>query len=224
VGKRLNLWQFKNVAVVGVIGDVKDTPDASSAKPAFYWADWQFSDGGERLVTLRASGNLDSLAAELPKQVLALDKDLPITDIRPLEEVGAHAVSTAKFSLMLVGTFAGLALVLAAIGIFGVVSYSVTQRTHEIGIRMALGASQQNVLGMILRQGASLAAFGAGLGLIASFALTRLMRGLLYHVSASDPWTFLAVALALVAITMVACYIPARRVLRVEPLVALRYE
>ncbi len=223
-GKRLDLWQFKNVGIVGVIGDVKDTPDASSTKPAFYWADWQFSDGGERLVTLRASGNLDSLAAQLPKQVLALDKDLPITDVKPLEEVGAHAISTAKFSLMLVGTFAGLALILAAIGIFGVVSYSVTQRTHEIGIRMALGASQENVLGMILKQGAILAAFGVCVGLVCAFALTRIMRGLLYHVSASDPWTFLAVALTLIAITLIACYIPARRALRVEPLVALRYE
>lgn len=224
IGKRLDLWQFKNVTIVGVIGDVKDTPDASSTKPAFYWPDWQFNDGDERLVTLRASGNLDSLSAELPKQVLGLDKDLPITDIKPLEEVGAHAISTAKFSLVLVGTFAGLALILAAIGIFGVVSYSVTQRTHEIGIRMALGASHENVLGMILKQGAILGALGVGIGVIAAFALTRVMRGLLYHVSASDPWTFLAVALALVAITLIACYIPARRALRVEPLVALRYE
>ena len=224
IGKRLDLWQFKNVSIVGVIADVKDTPDASSTKPAFYWADWQFSDGDERLVTLRATGNLDSLAAELPKQVLALDKDLPITDVKPLEEVDAHAISTARFSLMLVGAFAGLALLLAAIGIFGVVSYSVTQRTHEIGIRMALGASQENVLAMILKQGAILAAFGVGVGLVSAFALTRIMRGLLYHVSASDPWTFLLVALALITIALIACYIPARRALRVEPLVALRYE
>ena len=224
IGKRIDFWQFKNVMIVGVIGDVKDTPDASSTKPAFYWADWQFSDGGERIVTLRTSGSVDSLAAELPKQVLALDKDLPITDIKPLEEVGAHAISTAKFSLMLVGAFASLALVLAAIGIFGVVSYSVTQRTHEIGIRIALGASQENVLGMILKQGAILAGLGVGVGVVAAFTLTRVMRGLLYGVSASDPWTFLAVALALIAITLVACYIPARRALRVEPLVALRYE
>jgi predicted permease len=224
VGKRLDIWASKNVAIVGVIGDVKDTPDASSTKPAFYWPDWQFNDDGERIVSVRASGNLDSLAAELPKQVLALDKDLPVTNIKPLEDVGAHAISTAKFSLLLVGTFAGLALVLAAIGIFGVVSYSVMQRTHEIGIRMALGANQQNVLGMILKEGAILGAFGVGAGVIAAFALTRVMRGLLYQVSASDPWTFLAVALALVAITLIACYIPARRALHVEPLVALRYE
>jgi predicted permease len=224
IGKRVDIWNFKNISIVGVIGDVKDTPQASSTKPAFYWPDWQFFDGGEHTVILRSSGNLDSLAAELPKQVLALDKDLPITDIKPLEDVGEHAISTTKFTLVLLGTFAGLALVLAAIGIFGVVSYSVTQRTHEIGIRMALGASQENVLGMILKQGAILAAFGVGLGVMAAFALTRVLRGLLYHVSASDPWTFLVVAVALVAITLIACYIPARRALRVEPLVALRYE
>jgi predicted permease len=224
VGKQLDIWGHKNVSIVGVIGDIKDTPDASTIKPAFYWHDWQISDGGERIVTLRAGGNLESLAVGLPKQVLALDKDLPITDMKPLEEVGAHAISTAKFSLVLVGTFAGLALVLAAIGIFGVVSYSVTQRTHEIGIRMALGASQENVLGMILKQGVILATFGVTVGLIVATALTRVMRGLLYHVSSSDPWTFFAVAFALVGTTLIACYVPARRALRVQPLVALRYE
>jgi putative ABC transport system permease protein len=125
---------------------------------------------------------------------------------------------------MLVGTFAGLALLLAAIGIFGVVSYSVTQRTHEIGIRMALGASRDNVLGMILKQGAILATVGVTVGVVVALALARVLRGLLYHVSASDPGTFVAVAFVLVAIALIACYIPARRALQVEPLVALRYE
>ncbi|HWC16245.1 MAG TPA: ABC transporter permease [Terriglobales bacterium] len=224
VGKRIDTWGFKGTAIVGVVGDVKDTPDSPSAKPAFYWADWQFTDGDKRIVTLRASSNLNSLAAALPKEVLALDKDLPITDIKTLDEVGAHAIATAKFSLLLVGTFAALALILAVIGIFGIVSYSVTQRTHEIGIRMALGASQENVLRMILKQGASLTAFGVSIGVIAALALTRILHGLLYEVSASDPWTFVAVALALAAIAVIACYIPARRALRVQPLVALRYE
>src|SRR5256714_1294048 len=224
VGKRINLWGFKDTRIVGIIGDVKDTPDAPAAKPAFYWADWQFLDGNERIVTLRATSNLNSLAAALPKEILALDKDLPITDVQTMDEVGVHAVSTSKFTLLLVGTFAGLALVLAAIGIFGVVSYSVTQRTHEIGIRMALGASHENVLGMILSQGARLAALGVSTGLLAAFALTRALRGLLYQVSASDPWTFAAVALVLVAVALTACYIPARRAVQVDPLVALRYE
>jgi predicted permease len=227
VGKILDFsgWGFKQITIVGVIGDVKDTPDAPAAKPAFYWDDWQFTGfGDERIVTLRASSNLNSLAAALPKEILALDRDLPITDVKTMDEVGAHAISTAKFTVLLVGTFAGLALILAAIGIFGVVSYSVTQRTHEIGVRMALGASQQNVLGMILKQGARLAALGVGIGLFAAFALTRALHGLLYQVSASDPWTFAAVALVLVTIALLACYIPSRRALRVDPLVALRYE
>jgi predicted permease len=224
VGKRLDIWGFKGTIIVGVIGDVKDTPDAPATKPAFYWADWQFLDGAERIVTLRATSDLNSLAAALPKEVLALDKDLPITDLKTMDEVGAHAISTARFTVLLVGTFAGLALLLAAIGIFGVVSYSVTQRTHEIGVRMALGASQQNVLGMILKQGARLAALGVCIGLVAGFALTRALRGLLYHVSASDPWTFVTVSLVLVAIALLACYVPARRALRVDPLVALRHE
>jgi predicted permease len=227
VGKILDFagWGFKQVTIVGVIGDVKDTPDAPAAKPAFYWADWQFTGfGDERIVTLRATSNLNSLAAALPKEVLSLDKDLPITDVKNMDEVGAHAVSTAKFTVLLVGIFAGLALVLAAIGIFGVVSYSVTQRTHEIGIRMALGASQENVLSMILKQGAQLAALGVSFGLLAALVLTRALRGLLYQVSASDPWTFAAVTFVLVAIALTACYIPARRALQVDPLVALRYE
>ena len=224
VGKKLDLWGFKGTTIVGVVGDVKDTPDAASAKPAFYWADWQFSDGGERIVTVRATSALSSLAVALPEEVLVLDKDLPITGVMTLDEVGAHAIATAKFSLLLMGTFAALALILAAIGIFGVVSYSVTQRTHEIGIRMALGASQESVLKMILKQGTTFAMFGVGIGLVLAFALMRVLRGLLYHVSAADPWTFVAVALGLVAIALLACYIPARRALKVEPLVALRYE
>jgi predicted permease len=226
VGKILDFsgWGFKQVRVVGLIGDVKDTPDASAAKPAFYWADWQFTDDGDRVGVIRATSNLSSLAAALPKEVLALDKDLPITDVKTMDEVGAHAISTAKFTMLLVGTFAALALILAAIGIFGVVSYSVTQRIHEIGIRMALGATQENVLRMILKQGVQLAALGVSIGLLAAFALTRTLRGLLYHVVASDPWTFAAVALVLVVVALTACFLPARRAACVDPLVALRYE
>ena len=226
VGKTLDFsgWGFKQVMIVGVVGDVKDTPDAPAAKPAFYWADWQFTDKGDRLAIIRGTSDLHSLAAALPGEILALDKDLPIMEIKTMDQVGAHALSTAKFTVLLVGSFAALALILAAIGIFGVVSYSVTQRTHEIGIRMALGASQENVLGMILKQGARLAALGVSIGVLAAFALTRTLRGLLYNVGASDPWTFAAVAMILVAIALIACYIPARRALHVDPLVALRYE
>jgi predicted permease len=224
VGKRLDIWGKKGALIVGVIGDIKDTPDAPATKPAFYWPDWQFPDGDERVVVLRATSDLVSLAAAVPREVLALDKDLPVTDIKTLDEVGAHAISTAKFALVLVGAFAGLAVLLAALGIFGVISYSVTQRTHEIGIRMALGAQEQDVLGMILRQGTKLTALGVLFGIVASLTLTRAMRGLLYRVSAADPWTFAIVAVVLVALALAACYIPARRAVRVDPMTALRYE
>jgi predicted permease len=224
VGKRLDMWGKKGISIVGVIGDIKDMPDAPATPPAFYWADWQFPDGNERVVVLRSTADLISLAAAVPKEVLALDKDLPVTDVKTLDDVGAHAVSTAKFTLVLVGAFAGLAVLLAAIGIFGVISYSVTQRTHEIGIRMALGAQQEDVLGMILRQGAKVTALGVLFGIIGAVTLTRAMRELLYRVSATDPWTFAIVAAVLVAVALAACYIPARRALRVDPMVALRYE
>jgi predicted permease len=224
VGKRLDMWGKKGISIVGVIGDIKDMPDAPATPPAFYWADWQFPDGNERVVVLRSTADLISLAAAVTKEVLALDKDLPVTDVKTLDDVGAHAVSTAKFTLVLVGAFAGLAVLLAAIGIFGVISYSVTQRTHEIGIRMALGAQQEDVLGMILRQGAKVTALGVLFGIIGAVTLTRAMRELLYRVSATDPWTFAIVAAVLVAVALAACYIPARRALRVDPMVALRYE
>lgn len=224
VGKRLDIWGKKGISIVGVIGDIKDMPDAPATPPAFFWADWQFPDGNERVVVLRATADLISLAAAVRKEVLALDKDLPVTDVKTLDDVGAHAVSTAKFTLVLVGAFAGLAVLLAAIGIFGVISYSVTQRIHEIGIRMALGAQQEDVLGMILRQGAKVTALGVLFGIIGAVTLTRAMRELLYRVSATDPWTFAIVAAVLVAVALAACYIPARRALRVDPMVALRYE
>jgi predicted permease len=224
VGKRLDLWGFKGVQIVGVVGDVKDSPDASSTKPSFYWADWQFNQQGTEVGVIRADANLDSIASVLQQQISALDRDLPVTDVKPMDEVSAHAVSTAKFTWMLVAVFAGLALILAAIGIFGVMSYSVTQRRHEIGIRMALGAQKDDVLGMIVRQGAKIAVAGVIVGLIGSLALTRAMRGLLYGVGAYDLQTFFAVSGVLVLVALAACYVPARRAAQVDPIVALRHE
>ncbi|HKS82746.1 MAG TPA: ABC transporter permease [Candidatus Acidoferrales bacterium] len=224
VGKRLDLWGFKGVQIVGVVGDVKDSPDASSTKPSFYWAEWQFSQQGMEVGVIRADSNLDSIASVLQQQVAALDRDLPVTDVKPMDEVSAHAVSTAKFTWLLVAVFAGLALILAAIGIFGVMSYSVTQRHHEIGIRMALGAQKDDVLGMIVQQGETIASVGVITGLIGSLALTRAMKGLLYGVGAYDFQTFIAVSAVLILVALAACYIPARRASEVDPIVALRYE
>jgi predicted permease len=224
VGKHLELWGNKGVAIIGIVGDVKDTPDGSQAKPAFYFLDAQVTDRSDRTVVIRAQSNLSTLTGEVRREVLAIDKDLPITNVVPMDEIGTHAVSNARFTMLLVGSFAGLALLLAAVGIFGVMSYSVTQRMHEFGIRMALGAQQENVLGMVVSQGARLAAAGVAIGLVAAMVLTRAMATLLYGVSASDPWTFAGVAVVLVAVALFACYLPARRASRVDPMVALRYE
>ena len=144
--------------------------------------------------------------------------------VRPLEDVSAQAISSTRFTLMLVGVFGAIALVLAAVGVFGVISYSVTQRTNEIGLRMALGALERDVLRMIVGQGARIAVAGVGIGLVAALVLTRAMTTLLFGVSPFDPVTLAAVAGVLVLIALVACYLPARRAASVDPMVALRHE
>ena len=154
----------------------------------------------------------------------AVDKDQPVFGVETLKQLVSDSLSTRRLTLVLLGLFSALALVLAAIGIYGVMSYSVAQRTHEIGIRMAVGAQQSDVLGLVLREGTRLALWGVSLGLAAALGLTRLLSSLLFRVSASDPLTYAGVSAALVLVALIACYIPARRALRVDPIVALRYE
>jgi len=224
IGKRLNMWAKKNVVIVGVVGDVKASPDAAAAKPSFYWDDWQYPQLLERIVVVRASSNLAGLAAAIPGEVRAIDKDLPATHILPLDEVAAHAISNARFTVLLVGTFAALAVLLAAVGIFGVMAYSVAQRTHEIGIRAALGAQPTDLRRMIVAQASKLAAIGVISGAVAALLLARSIRTMLFQVSPNDPVTYAAVAVVLTAVALAASYIPARRATRVDPIVALRHE
>jgi putative ABC transport system permease protein len=153
-----------------------------------------------------------------------LDRDLPVDPAQTMDEVVAASLASNRFNTVLLGLFAGLALVLAAVGVYGVVSYTVDQRTHEIGIRMALGAHRDDVLGLVLGQGMILVLIGLGLGLAGAFAATRQLASLVYGVSTNDPWTFAIVALVLAAVALAANFLPARRATRIDPLIALRQE
>jgi putative ABC transport system permease protein len=156
--------------------------------------------------------------------VQALDKDQPIYNVRTMDDVVANSLGTRRVSMQLFAVFAIAALLLAAIGIYGVMAYSVTQRTQEIGIRMALGAQRSDVLALVIRQGMRLTVIGVVVGVAGAFALTRLMANLLFGVAATDPLTFVVIPLLLLFVAMVACYLPARRASHVDPLDALRYE
>jgi len=163
-----------------------------------------------------------SLATALRNAVWAVDKDQPVSKIDTMEHIVAGAVARQRFSTMLLGIFATLALILAAVGIYGVMSYSVAQRTREIGIRMALGAQRGDVLKMTVKQGLKLIVMGVAIGLVAAFALTRVMASLLFGVSATDPVTFVSISVVLMGVAMFASYIPALRATKVDPMVALR--
>ena len=164
------------------------------------------------------------LLGALRAAVHAVDKDQAVGAIRPLEDIVGDTIARQRFAMTLLTVFSGVALVIAAVGIYGVMAYNVVQRTGEFGIRMALGAERQDVLKLVVRQGMTLATIGVATGVIASIALTGLMSSLLFGVSATDPLTFAGVALILGCVALIACYVPARRATKVDPLVALRYE
>jgi putative ABC transport system permease protein len=175
-------------------------------------------------VVMRAAGDPGQLAQAARQHVLAVDPDLPIFNVRTMERIWDDSVAPQRLNTLLLGIFGGVALLLAAVGIYGVMSYSVTQRTHELGIRMALGARPRDVRALVVRQGMTFVALGVGLGLAGALVVTRWMASLLYGVSASDPLTFGAIALLLAGVALFACFIPARRATRVDPIIALRHE
>jgi putative ABC transport system permease protein len=209
--------------IVGIVGDVKHRGLDAEASPTVYWPHPELAYNGMSLV-VRAKGDPTALAAAAQREIQALDPEQPVADVRTMESWLADSVGRARFSALLLGVFAGLALALASVGIYGVISYSVTQRTHELGIRMALGAQGSDILRLVLGQGLLLAAIGLGVGLIAAFGLTRLMRSLLYEVSTTDPLTYAGLSVFLLAVAFLACLIPARRATKVDPMEALRYE
>jgi putative ABC transport system permease protein len=209
--------------VVGVVGDVRDEALSREPGPMMYVPFAQAPlYGGE--VVVKSSMSASSVADGIREAVHSIDKDLPVTDVESFPAALGASIAQERFRTLLLSSFSGIALVLAAVGIFGVISYSASQRTHEIGIRMALGAQQRSVLRLILGQGAKLALVGLSAGTVAALLLTRLMASLLYGISATDPLTFGAVAIVLLGVAMTACYIPARRAMRVDPMVALRHE
>jgi putative ABC transport system permease protein len=215
--------KWKWITIVGVVGDTKLYGLANPARLEVYVSCLQYPSDGMNLV-VRSGVDPAAMTSAIRGVVASIDKDQPIFDISTMNEVVTKSVSNRRITLVLLGLFSALALILSTIGIYGVISYSVAQRTHEIGIRMALGAHQSDVLRMVLGQGAKIALIGIGIGIVAAFGLTRLMASLLFSVSAFDPITFAGVAITLTIVALAACYIPARRATRVDPMVALRYE
>jgi putative ABC transport system permease protein len=226
IGKRLNLsiGEADWTQIIGVVGDVKYNGMADEVQPAIYQPTTQEPVWDASLVFKTNLANPLSLAPAVRNELKKLDPDLPITRVATMEQRLSDAVSEPRFRTTLIALFAVVALLLACVGIYGVISYSVTQRTHEIGIRMALGARTGDVLRMVIRQAVVLAVVGVTIGLAASFAITRLMSNLLFGVTAQDPLIFVATALVLTTTALIASYLPARRAARVDPLVALRYE
>jgi putative ABC transport system permease protein len=175
-------------------------------------------------VVVRTAGEPLEVVPKLRGIVTSLDRNLAIADIRPMESLISDSIALPRFTLLLFGFFSGVALTLAAVGLYGVMSYSVAQRTHEIGIRMALGARREEVLRMVVAQGVILTSLGLVLGLAGALGITRLASSLLFEVSPTDPLTFALISIVLAAVALFACYLPARRAVKVDPVVALRCE
>jgi len=229
VGKRIRWARGETpqwMTVVGVVGDVKHFGLNQPEEPAFYSSYLQLEHPWKRWMYLvvRSRGDLNSLANRVKSEVWAVDKLLPVTKVKPMTEVMSASVAGQRFNLTLMSVFAVTALLLSAVGIYGVIAFSVTQRSHEIGVRIALGAQTADVLRLIVGQGLRLVLIGIGIGLAGAFALTRLMASLLFGVSTTDPATFAALAALLTAVALLASYVPARRATRVDPMVSLRYE
>jgi putative ABC transport system permease protein len=223
IGQRLRLGPRYNPEIVGIVADVKGSALNQQTAPAMYTSYLQIPEMKMSLV-VRAEGDPAKMIRAVEKQVWAVDKDQPMYKIRTMEQVVGESQSSSRFTLVLLAIFASVAMGLAAIGIYGVISYSVAQRTREIGIRIALGAARRDVLRLVVGQGTVLAVSGVAVGLAGALALTRVMRSLLFGVSATDPFIFAGAAAFLAAVAMMASYIPARRAMAVDPTVSLRYD
>jgi predicted permease len=214
--------------IIGVVSDVKDYGLDAEVKPEAYIPYAQSSPAylqyGALTLVVRTATDPHSLTGAVRGEVRSVNKDIPIYNIKTMQEVLSESVAQRLFNMFLISIFALVALILAAVGIYGVIAYSVAQRTHEIGIRMALGAQPKDVLKLVVGQGMSQALIGVALGLIAAFALTRVMSSLLYGISPLDPVTFGGLTLLLMIVALLACYIPTRKAVRINPIIALRDE
>ncbi len=229
LGKRVSFnssrdTEMKWMEVVGVVAHVKNYGVDEDSRVEIYLPYLQASAGAGVTAILRTAGDPGSLTTALRQAMRELDPEIPVYQARALPEIAADRNAPRRLAAVLIAVFAAIALVLAAVGIYGVMAYAVAQRTQEIGLRMALGARREDILGMVLRSGTIMAVSGVGIGLVTALALARLITSLLFQTSATDPPTFSIVPLLLVSVALLACYIPARRATKVDPLVALRYE
>jgi putative ABC transport system permease protein len=209
--------------IVGVVGDMRRTGFDKDVRPETFFPESQNPDIALNIVA-RTAGDPASYASALRDAIWSVDKDQPVFDIKTMDATLVEMTAQRRFNMLLLGIFAAVALLLAAVGLYGVMSYSVTQRMHELGVRIALGASARDVMRLVVGYAMRLALVGVGVGLVAAFFLTQLMGSLLYGVSATDPATFLLISSLLTGVSLAASYVPARRAMNVDPMIALRYE
>jgi ABC-type antimicrobial peptide transport system permease subunit len=208
------------------VGNVYDDGTSREAPATVYWpiTDADSFLGGPAFAIRSARAGSQSFMSEVRQAVWSVDPDLPLSAVRTLDYYYRNSMARVSFMLVMLSLAGGMALLLGAIGLYGVIRYSVSQRTHEIGIRMALGGQGEDILRLILGHGTKLTLIGVAIGVAAAFGLSRFLSSLLYGVKPTDPLTFLGVTIMLVLVTLLACYIPARRAMRVDPMVALKYE
>jgi len=226
IGQRLDVEMFDKptpAEIIGVVGNVRYDSLVDEAPPAVYFPHPDLAYPFMTLV-VRTDGDPTAIAPAIQREIRTLDPNQPLSDVRTMNQVMSEWVARSRFNTLLLGLFAGLATLLSAVGIFGVMNYSVALRTRELGLRLAVGAQPRQVLLLVLKQGLSLTIVGVVLGLAAAFALTRLLSGLLFGVAAVDVATFASISLLLLIVSLLACYLPARRAMRIDPLSALRYE
>ena len=216
------LW----MTIIGVAADVRHSGLNQPVDPAVYAPFSQSDEPWRRWMTLaiRTSGPAPGLLDQVKQHVWNVDRQIPLSDVHSLDELMAGSLDQERFNMSLLGIFAALALILATVGVYGLMAYTVSQRTHEIGVRVAVGAQRRDVLNLVIREGAKLAFLGIAIGIAAAFGLTRLMASMLFAVKPTDPATFAGVAILLALVALTACYLPARRATRIDPLVALRYD